>query len=240
MKRILLLGLMASLLAVNVGCGIFCGCPGGPYGICDPTHCGPCGPPACGPVGGPCDVGCGPACGPCEPPCDVGCGPACGPSCDPGCDLPCGPPCGPCEPACGPCCGRYDPLGGIGYCLSRLFGPYSWCGPSCGEVYWGDFHGDPPDCCDPCNRCGQYSGTWDPSYPCGCGGGPSCGSDCGPGGVVMEGASYGVASSDCGCGSAAPSYSPTPADGEVITSTEGQMISPAPGRQPAHPPTRTQ
>ncbi len=35
----------------------------------------------------------------------------------------------------------------------------------CGEIYWGDFHGDPPDVCDPCDRFGNYTGGC-----CGCGG----------------------------------------------------------------------
>jgi hypothetical protein len=39
-----------------------------------------------------------------------------------------------------------------------LFTPNSWCGPSCGERYWGDFYSDPPDCWDPCDHCGNYTG----------------------------------------------------------------------------------
>jgi hypothetical protein len=50
------------------------------------------------------------------------------------------------------------------------------CGCS-GEVYWSEWHNDPPCCCDPCNRCGQWTG---PSAGCGCGGCGGCGSgNCG-------------------------------------------------------------
>lgn len=59
-----------------------------------------------------------------------------------------------------------------------------WMGSGCGERYWGDFYGDPPDRCDPCDRCGNYIGrtnNWSGGYvnngrmtgskPCNCGGG---------------------------------------------------------------------
>ena len=42
-------------------------------------------------------------------------------------------------------------------CLFALFLPCSWCGPSCGERYWGDFYSDPPDCWDPCDGYGNYT-----------------------------------------------------------------------------------
>jgi hypothetical protein len=59
-------------------------------------------------------------------------------------------------------------------------------GSSCGcnsEVYWSEWHNDPPRCCDPCNRCGQWTG---PSAGCGCGGCGGC-SDCGPSGCGCNG-----------------------------------------------------
>jgi hypothetical protein len=33
-----------------------------------------------------------------------------------------------------------------------------WCGRTCGERYWGDFYSDPPDCWDPCDCYGNYTG----------------------------------------------------------------------------------
>jgi len=36
--------------------------------------------------------------------------------------------------------------------------PNCWCGPTCGERYWGDFYSDAPDCRDPCDTYGNYSG----------------------------------------------------------------------------------
>lgn len=32
------------------------------------------------------------------------------------------------------------------------------CGSACGDVYWDEWLSDPPDCCDPCDDCGQYVG----------------------------------------------------------------------------------
>lgn len=33
------------------------------------------------------------------------------------------------------------------------------CGKGCGEIYWGEWLSDPPDCCDPCDQChGQWTG----------------------------------------------------------------------------------
>jgi hypothetical protein len=50
-------------------------------------------------------------------------------------------------------------------------------------MYWSEWHNDPPRCCDPCNRCGEWVG---PSAGCGCGGCSSGGcsscDSCGTGG----------------------------------------------------------
>lgn len=64
----------------------------------------------------------------------------------------CGP--GPCE-SCADCpsdCGIVPLL-----LRSRT------CGKGCGEVYWGEWVSDPPDCCDPCDPC---HGCW--TGPQGC------------------------------------------------------------------------
>jgi hypothetical protein len=37
------------------------------------------------------------------------------------------------------------------------------CGKGCGEVYWGEWHGDPPDPCDPCD---PYGGNYVGKRPC--------------------------------------------------------------------------
>jgi hypothetical protein len=165
-KRILLFGLLAGVMVASTGCGLF-------QSMCcyDRGSCGPC-------YGGdPCSCGAG---------CDDGCGPACGgacrrPFCDPvgsyrprraamavcddECD-PCGRPCGRaayggCDPCADPCCTspcrvwHRGPLS----CLFALFMPNTWCGPSCGRRYWGDFYSDPPDCWDPCDGYGNYAGV---------------------------------------------------------------------------------
>jgi hypothetical protein len=46
----------------------------------------------------------------------------------------------------------------------------SLCGGCSGcssEAYWCEWHNDPPRCCDPCDRCGNWIG---PSSGCGCNG----------------------------------------------------------------------
>lgn len=101
---------------------------------------GPCGPMAgggaCGQVCG--EVGCG----------EMGCG-----------EVDC------CEPnCCEPCRGPYRPFAGLA-CFVDLFRPVTWCGPVCGERYWGDFYGDPPQCWDPCDPCGNYVGGRPPRWP---------------------------------------------------------------------------
>ena len=97
----------------------------------------------------------------CRPACSPGM--ACGSEywaadcCEPTCD-PCGPQC--CDSCCDSCdsCGPYHHYGVLTF-LGRIFSPYhSWYGRSCGERYWGDFYGDPPDCHDPCDRCGNFTG----------------------------------------------------------------------------------
>jgi hypothetical protein len=175
-KRILLFGLLLGMMTASTGCGlfqaIFC------YQPC--PSCNGCGPCACGDS---CDDGCGPACGPARRPirgptfsaprravvadCDDGCG------CDVGCGRPCRRAnCGSCDPCSDPCgsgtCGRTWHRGPLS-CLFALLAPCTWCGPSCGERYWGDFYSDPPDVEDPCDCYGNYSGGGCRS----CGGSPA-------------------------------------------------------------------
>jgi hypothetical protein len=139
MRRIILLSLACGLLTGWVGC---CGpMGGGLLGPCGPSYCGPsCGPPC----GGDCGTPCGPYRRPIAgrvlgPPCATDCGPACG-------------PCGPCGSDCGP------GVGPIRWLLGHIFFVEAWCGPPCGERYFGDFWGDPSAGCDPCDRCGNWSG----------------------------------------------------------------------------------
>lgn len=155
MRRAIVAGLLAVAMASGTGCcchssfeeWVFS--PFGPGTLADRTHC----PPSCGP-----------ACGVCTPVCaEVTCD-SCG--CAPcGCD-PCG--CDPC--GCDPCATRCQ--GPLSFVLGLLH-PICWgCDGGCGEMYWGDFHGDPPDLCDPCDRCGNWTGEvyGSPAYqqPPGC------------------------------------------------------------------------
>lgn len=87
---------------------------------------------------------------PCDPtyccePCGPECAPPCGAECETACEPACGPPAGP----------HYGPLSWFFRRVqwSRCFGV-----AGCGETYWGDWRDQPPDCCDPCDRCGNWTG----------------------------------------------------------------------------------
>ena len=59
-----------------------------------------------------------------------------------------------CDGACGPCGGGGCGCGSQGDgLLGRLFG----C-TGCGELYWNEWHNDPPTVCEPCDRCGNFTG----------------------------------------------------------------------------------
>jgi hypothetical protein len=130
MFRLFIFAILACGLAVaGSGC---CGFNGlacqGSMGACGGSCGGACGTPG----------GCGPAA--------VGCGECaddCGGACDTGCDTACDTGCYPCGPL---------------SLIMKLANHNTWCGSGCGEKYWGGWHGDPPDCCDPCDRCGNWTG----------------------------------------------------------------------------------
>lgn len=179
-KRITFLALLLVFTSVTTGCVCFNDWvhrPFGPGTLCrtDNCGCGDCGGGDCG--GGDCG-----SCAPCGEVVEAGCG-ACAGDCEPACGEACGPPCGP---PCAPC---FRPLAWVG----ALLHPPTWYGPTCGEVYWGDFHSDPPDCCDPCDRCGNHTG--------------------GSAGVVVQGGTE-VIDSGCNCGKATQ-QSPTVAKRRV-------------------------
>jgi hypothetical protein len=149
-KRAIALVVASGLLAVAGGCNVWHALiyePFGPNSLCDSRRCGM----RCGEVAG-CDAECvpgpvrgryvrGPMAGPCGDECYDDCA---------------GPPCNR-------CCGFGDgPLA----CIFSLFHPESYrgCGTGCGgcgERYWGDWYGDPPECCDPCDQHGNFTaGGW--------------------------------------------------------------------------------
>lgn len=145
------------------GCGDACGCDG--RSMAGRMWCGDCG---CGPhkplinvcTGPECCGGCDPACG-----CEVGCGDA--PGC--GCEVGCGDTCGGCVKR---CCPFFETLGYGLKCVGReavgvvraVGAPLGLCCPcgrscgGCGELYWNEWHSDPPACCDPCDDCGNWVG----------------------------------------------------------------------------------
>ena len=165
-QRAAMILLVGGLLASAGGCGVVHTLvyePFGPNRLCDATHCddGSCGScAACTSCGE--EAGCGVAvprgrwcrmhrvfgCRVCADACD-----ACG---DPGCDA--------------YDCRRPGPL-------TSLFGFLrcgAFCGSGCGERYWGDWYGDPPDCCDPCDNCGNFTGGANGRSTGGC---SSCGGE---------------------------------------------------------------
>jgi hypothetical protein len=133
MRHALLIGMVLGVLAASGCCGLHHGCG---ITVCEPMGC--------------CDVGCGPVCG------DGCCGMDCG-CCEEVCCEPCCDPCG------GSCCHRRGPLSwalGLLRCCFHCgwWGGCGACGGGCGEFYWSDFHSVPPNCCDPCDRCGNWTG----------------------------------------------------------------------------------
>jgi hypothetical protein len=65
---------------------------------------------------------------------------------------------------CGTCCKTVGCGGGIkGWLRNQATG----C-KGCGDIYYGEWISDPPDCCDPCHKCGGFSGS----------GGTCCKPDC--------------------------------------------------------------
>ena len=56
---------------------------------------------------------------------------------------------------CGTCCKTVGCGGGIkGWLHNQATG----C-KGCGDIYWGEWVSDPPDCCDPCDGCGGFTGS---------------------------------------------------------------------------------
>jgi hypothetical protein len=58
-----------------------------------------------------------------------------------------------------------DSCNGGGSCGGCCPGPFSQmakcgltCGGGCGNIYWGEWINNPPDQCDPCNNCGNFTG----------------------------------------------------------------------------------
>jgi hypothetical protein len=147
----------------SCGCGGECCCDGRQfagqtYDCCCESYAPwcPCtGPECCNTCCEPC--GCGSCCEPCcsEPCC--GCEPSCG------CDSCCDPCCGPrSEPCCAKHCGFgrlcWEAVDALSNCC---------CTGGCGcseEVYWSEWHNDPPRCCDPCDCYGNWTGPGNGPY----------------------------------------------------------------------------
>ncbi|MFO0868502.1 MAG: hypothetical protein U0935_06095 [Pirellulales bacterium] len=138
--------------------------------------------------------------------------------------------------------GPYDPCGTpepvlypheaqscrTGSCRSTL-GERASCRWGCGEIYWDEWLSDPPDCCDPCDGCGNWAGPqsccrssplsslW--SFLCGCRGEPcrdgeDCSGGCGRSGCsscVSAGADEGPFADEPTLQAPLPAEEPEPA-----------------------------
>jgi len=117
----------------------------------------------CGGQGGYPTAACGPACG--GGGCESG---ACRAPCNNGCGLFANGGCCLCLPKPIVWCGNCNECGANGCescaCPSDcgILSFCRWnksCGKGCGEIYYGEWYSDPPDCCDPCDQCfGQWTG----------------------------------------------------------------------------------
>ena len=96
--------------------------------------------------------------GECGRPCRRACGRTCGPNCD-SCSDSCGVPVAIPVPIRAATVATAVPgIAGRSVASSPCSRRGCWCGPNCGERYWGDFYSDPPDCEDPCDCYGNYAG----------------------------------------------------------------------------------
>jgi hypothetical protein len=138
------------------GCGDGCGVNGRQFAGQTWNGCRESGPPICTCTGPSrcCDTtsGCGDACG-CGDGCEPGCG--CEPAC--GCASSCSCDHGNCG-RCGCCFGSF--CGHLVGCVDRLCG----CSGCDGELYWSEWHNDPPRCCDPCDCHGNWVGPSSGGY----------------------------------------------------------------------------
>lgn len=127
--------LLSAALAAACGCNVCRAIvydPFGPNTLCNARRGGPVCEEPCGPV-----RGCGPRAVMAEP-CEDDC-------------------CGECGlPACGRRCRPRGPLAFVFGLFTA--GAYPGCWGGCGERYWGDWYADPPDCSDPCDGSGNYTG----------------------------------------------------------------------------------
>jgi hypothetical protein len=57
------------------------------------------------------------------------------------------------------CAGSCEGGGGCNGCATSCLRTNLTCGAGCGDVYWGEWMSDPPDACDPCNNCGNWTGS---------------------------------------------------------------------------------
>jgi len=211
MKKLSLMIALGAIVATSTGCGllqaIFSYRPCVMRGTCE---------------SGMCDEGCEEGYGPVYGlPRRATCPPVVRPRravvCDDECGVPCRRPllcprCGrcldPCWDPCGDCCyGRVWHRGPLS-CLFALFMRPAWCGSGCGERYWGDFYSDLPDCWDPCDCYGNYTG----------GGCRECGRQ--NAGGAIEDYSYGYRGQTISSG--------LPVSKERIISQSERVVSPAP------------
>jgi hypothetical protein len=128
------------------GCGEGCGVNGRQFAGDTWKCCRECGPPICT-CTGPSHT------------CGSGCG--CADNCEPGCGCEPAPGCGTSRACCGANNCHFGGLffaswcGRVVGCVDRFCG----CTGCDGELYWHEWHNDPPRCCDPCDCHGNWVGS---------------------------------------------------------------------------------
>jgi hypothetical protein len=154
-----------ALMAVAICCS-GCLCPG--------TMPGGCLPYASAPLANACDD----------------CGGMCGGAC-----MATGAASGPAVAAFPASCGTraVGGCGGLSGLMLPLLSTRLACGSGCGDVYWGEWLCDPPECCDACNDDGCWAGTAGMAPYGGYGGGCLQGILAGPA-TVIQGTYLGVTS----------------------------------------------
>ena len=168
----------------------------------------------------------------------------CADSCCPNPDDPILGDCNKCGVCGGNDCPGYTPCGYLKYMLT--------CGAGCSEIYWGEWISEPPDCCDPCDHCGNWTGPgccrrkpvvnalkalWGERYFGGCCstcGDTGCDGGCGSG--PASGYTSGVAHPMHRGHAIQRRHRPAPLEEEMESAEDAQPAEPVPARRA--PPSR--
>ena len=126
-----------------------------------------------------------------------------------------------CAPRCPDVCETCCHPGPLAW-LFTILHPEKYYG-GCGEVYLGDFHSYPPDCTDPCNRCGHWTGESNCNAWTGCNVCGQCEASYGEPCQECQSCSSGVSEPEMVQGS-------TEVQGPILISQTDRVVQPAESR----------